>query len=304
MAEALALVSPIVLALGLGAVAGPILRRGATETGPGIELAGSGFLRAGVALLGLQVSLADVAKLGGAGVLVAAGTIAATVVGTVYLGRWLRVDAKLSLLISAGTGICGASAIVALNEVVKARPEQVSYAVGTVTVLGTAALVAIPVVGGSVLSLDDELCALWVGASVHEVAQVAAAAAVISPSAVATAALMKLTRVALLGPTVAAVALWRNRSGAALELPLFLYAFFVLVLLHSVIALPPWVLDAARVASALLLTSALAALGAQLRLRALSAVGPRPLLLAVLVSILAAVFSLCLLVLLGDATGA
>lgn len=284
--------SAAILAMGIGALLAPVARRRAA-TRPGVECAASTLLRAGIVLLGLSIALGDLGRLGVAGVAIAAGTLVATLAATRLLAPRLGVADDLALLIGVGSAICGASAIAAMQPVARAREEDVGYAVATVSLFGTAAMLLVPVLGPA-LGLDAEATGLWAGASIHEVAQVAGAGAAISAGALKLATLVKLARVALLAPAVAASAAGRRCPRAGAGMPPFLLAFAGCVLLRTFVPLPAVLLDAAHVASGLLLAAGLAALGLRLDLGALRVAGPRPLVLGLAASLIASLVALAL----------
>src|SRR5688500_1294884 len=141
------------------------------------------LLRTGVVLLGLQLSVVQLLNLG-PGVLVAIlATVSVTFFGTVLLGRRLRLPRGLYILVASGFSICGASAIAAVEGRVDREDEHVATSVALVTLYGTLAMVALPLLDAS---------PQWIGLSVHEVAQVAAAA---PASGVATAMAVKLGQI-------------------------------------------------------------------------------------------------------------
>jgi uncharacterized integral membrane protein (TIGR00698 family) len=276
-------VSALIFAMGLGVLLAPLAVR-RTTAAPGIAFASRPLLRAGVALLGLRISLHAVSGLGVRGVAVAVGVVVITMGLTILLARLLGVDPSLAILIAAGSAICGASAIAAMQGVAKADEDRVGYAIGTVTLFGSLAMLTIPYVLVPQLGLSDRLGGLWAGASIHEVAQVAAAGAAISPAALKIAALMKLTRVVLLAPTVAIAAWMRGgkdeaTTGSALPVPGFVLAFLALVVLRTVVSVPQVVLSIDNWAVTILLGGALAALGLKTTLASFRAAGGRPLLL-------------------------
>jgi uncharacterized integral membrane protein (TIGR00698 family) len=276
-------VSALIFAMGLGVLLAPLAVR-RTAAAPGIAFASRPLLRAGVALLGLRISLHAVSGLGVRGVAVAVGVVVITMGLTILLARLLGVDPSLAILIAAGSAICGASAIAAMQGVAKADEDRVGYAIGTVTLFGSLAMLTIPYVLVPQLGLSDRLGGLWAGASIHEVAQVAAAGAAISPAALKIAALMKLTRVVLLAPTVAIAAWMRGgkdeaTTGSALPVPGFVLAFLALVVLRTVVTVPQVVLSIDGWAVTILLGGALAALGLKTTLASFRAAGGRPLLL-------------------------
>ena len=276
-------ISALIFAMGLGVLLAPLAAR-RPGAAPGIAFASRPLLRAGVALLGLRISLHAVSGLGIRGIAVAVGVVVITMCVTVLLGRMLGVDPSLAILIGAGSAICGASAIAAMQGVARADEDRVGYAIGTVTLFGSLAMLTIPYVLVPAFGMSDRLGGLWAGASIHEVAQVAAAGAALSPAALKIAALMKLTRVVLLAPTVAIAAWMRGgkeglSSTGGLPVPGFVLAFLALVVVRTVVDVPPVVLRIDEWAVTILLGGALAALGLKTTIASFRAAGGRPLLL-------------------------
>ena len=250
----------------------------------GISLAGKSLLRVAVALLGLQLTLRDISDIGLSGLLVAALAVVLTYLFTLFVGRTLKVDTRLTHLIAAGTSICGASAVAATNTVVKARDEDVSYAVGCVTLFGTIAMVCFPIVNEWLL-LGPRLYGIWTGASVHEVAQVVGAAFQGGAEAGHFGVVTKLTRVLMLAPVIVVLgnlmtSAAPGRTRAQANVPAFVIAFIVLAVANSIDLIPGPVSQPLVAITPVLLTAALGALGLGTSFRALRAEGTRPLLLA------------------------
>jgi uncharacterized integral membrane protein (TIGR00698 family) len=292
--------SPLIWAMAVGAALGPLARRSRANAA-GVRIAARPLLRAGVALLGLRISLGDLAGLGARGLVLAALVITVTMATTTWLARPMRVQRELGLLIATGSAICGASAIAAMESVTKADEEQVGYAIATVTIFGTLAMIVLPPVAIHVVGLSPESAGLWVGASIHEVAQVTGAGAAISVAALKLATLIKLARVVMLAPAVAATAALRGdhrgkRHGPAV--PTFVLAFLGFALLRTLVPLPPELITLATVLATGLLAAALAGLGLQLRVGALRRCGPRPLLLGLASWLIAAITSLTVVLIL------
>lgn len=240
-------------------------------------------LRLGIVLLGLQVTLAEIVAIGWAGLAILTFAVAATFVLTIWMGRQLGVPRGLTTLIAAGTSVCGASAIVAANTVVRDEDESVAYALATVTLFGTIAMFGYPVLA-SALPLTELAYGLWSGASVHEVAQVVAAGFARGETSGEFATVTKLARVLMLAPLVLLMGLWAQRlssrsdagSGRA-PMPWFVFGFLGMVLLAGT----GWIADewrsTANLATQALLAFALAAVGLETDLRKLVAQGWRPL---------------------------
>jgi uncharacterized integral membrane protein (TIGR00698 family) len=244
-------------------------------------------LRFAIILLGLQLSLSQVVEVGGAGLAIIASTLAATFLFTVWLGRRLGVERKLSELIAAGTSICGASAVVATNAVTRASDEDVAYAVACVTVFGSASMLLYPVLEG-LLQLTPHAFGLWAGASVHEIAQVVAAAFQNGVDSGNFAMIAKLSRVMLLAPMILALSCFsagkpqtdriEGSKRRSVPVPWFVLGFVVMMLLNSIDVIPhpekAWLVQT----TTFLLTVALAAMGLETDVGKLRAKGGKPLL--------------------------
>ncbi|MBM4192140.1 MAG: putative sulfate exporter family transporter [Gammaproteobacteria bacterium] len=249
-------------------------------------------LRAGIILLGLQVTLAETLEIGIPGLLILAFALLGTFLLTQRLGARLGVRPGLATLIATGTGICGASAIVAANTVVRDDEEIVAYALATVTFFGTLAMFAYPMIG-NLLGLDARSYGLWTGASVHEVAQVIAAGFARGEAAGEFATVAKLARVLMLAPLVIGMGLWAQRQLARREgtdtaaqgrapMPWFVFGFLGMVLLSGSGWVPTEAKQIAAPTAQALLALALAAVGLETDIRKLVAQGWQPLALGAL----------------------
>ena len=179
---------------------------------PGLRTAAGPVLKLGVVLLGLDLVFPDILALGFKALLVVVAVVAITFFGTRWAGRRLGISDDLSLLVATGFSICGVSAIAAANGVIDADEDEVAFSVALVTLCGTLAIVVLPPLRGP-LGLDDEQFGAWVGASVHDVAQVVATSSTAGSIALATAIVVKLTRVMLLAPLIAGIAVTHRRGG-------------------------------------------------------------------------------------------
>jgi uncharacterized integral membrane protein (TIGR00698 family) len=168
---------------------------------PGVVFSMRRILRFAIVLLGLQLSLAQVATVGIVGLAIIAVTLAATFAFTAWLGRRVGIDRKLAELIGAGTSICGASAVIATNTVTRASDEDVAYAVACVTVFGSVSALLYPGLA-ELLQLTPRAFGLWTGASIHEIAQVVAAAFQNGADSGNFGTIAKLSRVILLAPMI------------------------------------------------------------------------------------------------------
>ncbi|MCG5240398.1 YeiH family protein [Azospirillum doebereinerae] len=289
-------VSPLVLAVLLGmALRGVVGGREALR--PGIAFTVRPLLRGAVVLLGAQVTAAQVWALGGAGLAVVAASLAASLWFTGQLGRLLGVEPRLARLIGAGTSICGASAVLAVNSVTRAEEEDVAYAIACVTLCGTLSMLAYPPLAEA-LALNPHVFGLWAGASIHEVGQAVATAFQDGREAGEIGTIAKLWRVMLLAPVVIGLgAALARRDGAATgavpaPLPWFVAGFIGLIALNSAGLVPEMLRGWAGQAAPFLLAMALGAMGLDADPSKLLARGPRPLLLGLGATLFLACFSL------------
>ncbi len=296
--------SPMILAIVLGMAFHNLIGTPSFAK-PGIAFSMRRLLRAAIVLLGFQLTLTQVGEVGGRGLLVIATTLTATFLFTVWLGRLLKVDRKLTRLIAAGTSICGASAIIATNTVTDAHDEDVAYAVACVTVFGSVAMFAYPLLP-PLLHLDPHAYGLWSGASIHEIAQVVAASFQNGQRAGEFGTIVKLARVMLLAPVVFTLGLQDrfllNRGSAKAvrpPLPWFVLGFIAIVALNSVVSIPAAASKAIALFTTFLLSIALAAMGLETDISKLYAKGLRPALLGALAFLFIAAFSLTLIKLMG-----
>lgn len=298
--------SPLIIAILIGLAFHNLVGTPAIAK-PGVSFSLKRVLRAGIVLLGLQLTAQQVIAVGGVGVALIIATLLATFAFTTWLGRALRVDAGLTQLIAAGSSICGASAVIATNTVTRARDEDVAYAVACVTIFGSLSMVLMPLVGG-LLNMGPHAFGLWTGASIHEVAQVVAAAYARGQESGEFGTIAKLTRVMMLAPMVlmlgaAAARRLRKHGGessrAAPPVPWFVVGFVAMVGLASTGWVPEVTAPFTTGTTQFLLATALAAMGLETDMRKLAAEGLRPALLGAGAWVFISLFSLGLVLMLA-----
>lgn len=260
------------------------------RVGPGLELVAVKALRLGVALLGLRLTVADVASLGWTPVLLVVCAVLATLLFGVVLGRLLGCERQLGVLTGGSVAICGASAAMAISSVLPKGPDtqrQTLFTIIGVTSLSTIAMVLYPIIG-DVLQFNDQEMGIFIGATIHDVAQVVGAGYSVSPTTGDLGTFIKLLRVAMLVPIVLVIGIiFRNKVSAAADrekapaFPLFLIGFIVLFAINSTGLIPGDVIQpVANLAPALLLV-AIAALGIRTSMQEVMTIGLKPVLLIV-----------------------
>lgn len=293
------ILSPMILAILIGIAFHNLIGTPARAKA-GITFSLRRILRFSIILLGLQLTASQVAEVGATGVALIVVTLVATFVFTKWFGALIGVDRKLAELIAAGTSICGASAVIATNTVTQAHDEDVAYAVAGVTVFGSIAMFVYPLLP-DLLHLSPHAYGLWSGASIHEIAQVVAAAYQDGEQAGYFGTIAKLSRVILLAPLVIALGVIASRrlgktgsKGKAPPMPWFVLGFVALVVVNSLVAIPAAAKDVLVPATAFLLSVALAAMGLETDIAKLKRKGLRPLLLGLAASVFISGLSLIL----------
>ncbi len=258
---------------------------------PGIEFSARSVLRLGVALLGARISFDLLAGLGWQVIALVIGGVIATVLFGLIGARLLGRGWRLALLTSGSVAICGASAAMAIAAVLPKNQHSernLIFTVLSVTLLSTLAMIVYPLVAGG-LALDDRATGIFLGATIHDVAQVVGAGFSVSEEAGETATLVKLIRVSLLAPMVlifglAIVALGIRQTAEGGRPPLvpgFILAFLALATLNSFQAIPAVIADELAAVSRWALLTAIAAVGMKTSLRRIRDIGGQAIVLIV-----------------------
>jgi uncharacterized integral membrane protein (TIGR00698 family) len=249
----------------------------------GIRFASRSILRFGVALLGLRITTGDVMELGWPVAALIVVSVAATILVGGLIGRAFGLKGGQSILSAGAVAICGASAALAIASVLpshKDHERNTILTVAGVTALSTLAMVFYPVFV-TYLQYDNATAGIFLGATIHDVAQVVGAGYIISDQTGEISTLVKLIRVACLVPVVITISLLLHRrrsadAGNAPLLPWFLVAFVVLVIVNSLGWVPADAHTMLTPVSSWCLLTAVAALGVKTSLKALTDVGPAP----------------------------
>ena len=266
---------------------------------PGIQIASTTVLRAGVALLGLRITIAQVEALGWHTILLVVGTVALTIAAGIAAAKALRLGTALGTLTGGAVAICGASAALAIASILpkhKNAERDASFTVIGVTTLSTLAMIVYPIVVAS-LGLDHRGAGVFLGGTIHDVAQVVGAGYTLSQETGDTATIVKLLRVAMLLPVCLVIGLALHVRGAtaahaAPVLPWFAVAFAALVVVTSLGWIPASAIEAGSIISRWCLVTAIAAIGMKTSLKALVDMGLRPVMLMVAETVFLAVLVL------------
>ncbi len=253
----------------------------------GIHFAASTVLRIGVALLGLRITFNEIAALGlNTGLMIVAAVVLTIAFGAIFV-RFTSADTRFGILTGGAVAICGASAALAIAAVLPRganHDRDTSFTVIGVTALSTIAMVIYPIISRA-LGFDAHQAGIFIGGTIHDVAQVVGAGYSIGKEAGDTATIVKLLRVAMLLPVILVLSLMMHRGVDKASrpplLPWFAVAFGLLVAVNSLIDLPKPLTQAAGELSRFALVVAIAAIGMKTSLKELTVLGLRPVLLMV-----------------------
>lgn len=280
-------VSAAIVAIFLGAMAGNLLPLSKAVLA-GAKHAARRVIPATIVLTGATLSLSHAAAVGSRAFVIVCATMTAAMVSAMALGRMLGVWTRTSVLIGAGTAICGNSAIVAVAPLIDAEDRDVMLSIGAINVLGLVLMFVSPLLG-AMLGMSDQGYGVWAGSTIHAVPQAIAAGFAFSEKAGGMATLVKLVRVALLAPLLLALAFAyaRTRKDRVTVhygrlVPSFLWGFFALFALNSLGWLPTLQFasgvsvssaDMLEQAGSILLALAMAAMGLEVNLKLFRKVG-------------------------------
>ncbi len=286
---------------------------------PGFRFSFQAVLRTAIVLLGATFSFHQVLQIGGKAVALIVVLMAIALAAAHLLGRATGMPGRLATLIGVGTAVCGNSAIAATAPVIRARDDEVSFAIATNTVFGTLAVLLYPVIG-RLVHMGDAAFGTWAGTAVNDTSQVVAAGFAYGDAAGRVATAVKLTRNALMGVVILAIGIAYARSGAEVgsgggawgrlkqSFPLFVLGFLAMALLNTVgffvwvsaktqVDAPRFLLEASRA----LILVALAGVGLSTRLESMRKTGLKPFLIGLGVAALTSGASLLLIRIFGPA---
>lgn len=285
--------SPLVIAIILGMIYGSTLRRHLPhEWTPGIQFCAKKILRFAIVLYGFRLSFQEVYQVGLHGFTLDLAIVFLTMVVGVIVGvKVFKLDRDIAILISSGAAICGAAAVLATEGVLKSEPYKAAFAVITVVLFGTIGMFLYPFLQHmNYLGLNETQYGIYVGATIHEVAQVVVAGAAVSPESGNIAVIVKMTRVMLLAPMLIVLGFYianfcktdqraqegNKISSAFKSIPWFAVMFIVVVGFNSLHLLPQNGLVLINGIDTFLLTMAMAALGIETNFIKVKQIGLKP----------------------------
>jgi uncharacterized integral membrane protein (TIGR00698 family) len=280
-------ISALTLAIVIGIAAGnTVFPKIASHCVEGVDFSKARLLRLGIILYGFRITFQQIGDIGWSGIVIDVLVIALTFTLAVQLGtRLFNLDRQTSMLIGAGSSICGAAAVMAAEPVVHGQAHKVSVAVATVVIFGTVGMFLYPLLYPH-LHFSETAYGLYAGSTIHEVAQVVVAGRAVSEQAAATAVIEKMLRVMMLAPFLLVLS---SRIGgqegdadkkAKIVIPWFAVMFIAVSGINSLNVLPAWLVAGIIQVDTALLAMAMAALGLRTHVGAIRQAGLKPILLA------------------------
>lgn len=282
----------------------------------GIKFTSKKILKLAIILLGLSLNIKTILSVGKMSLLVMIFTLITCFGGGYFIGRLLGLNWKLSNLISAGTGICGGSAIAAIAPTIDADDNDVAYAMSATFLFDMAMIVLFPIMGMA-LQMSDQAFGIWAGTAVNDTSSVVATGYAFSDAAGEYATMVKLTRTLAIIPTVVIFAfiqlrlkkkeaLANNENGSELKanfkitkiFPWFILGFLAMAVLASIAPIPEVIITNTKSISKFLMVCALSAIGLNTSFSSMKKSGIRPMIhgfiISALVVIVALVVEICM----------
>ena len=276
----------------------------------GIKFTSKKILKFAIILLGLSLNITTILNVGRMSLTVMIFTLLTCFGGGYFIGKALGLNWKLSNLISAGTGICGGSAIAAIAPTIDADDSDVAYAMSATFLFDMAMIVLFPIMGQA-MGMSDQAFGIWAGTAVNDTSSVVATGYAFSEGAGDFATMVKLTRTLAIIPTVITFAfiqlrlkrkeaLANNENGSELKanfsitkiFPGFILGFLAMSIVASLFTIPAEVLSFTKTASKFLMVCALAAIGLNTSFSGLKKSGIRPMVHGFIISALVVVVAL------------
>ncbi|MBU2713003.1 YeiH family protein [Zooshikella harenae] len=286
--------SPLPLAIFLGILLGHLCSHdSSSKAAPFLSFCQKKLLKLGIVLFGFSLSIQQIIAVGWQAIFLDI-IIIITIFGIgAFIGiRILKLPRDVAILTSVGSAICGAAAILATEATLKARQQHVTTAIATVILFGTLAMMSYPIIYQYV-SFNEQTFGIYIGSTVHEVAQAVAAGQSISADTMQTAVVVKLIRVMLLAPFILILSTLLSRinksthaTSTTITIPWFVFWFILAAGINSYAELPTIITNTCTFSSQLLLSIAMAALGFQTNYNAIKSIGIKPILLASILFVL------------------
>ncbi|WP_052504416.1 YeiH family protein [Rossellomorea aquimaris] len=266
---------------------------------PGIQFTLKTLLKVAIVFLGVGLSLYDILHIGQRALWVIFLSVSVGITVTYFIGKWLRIDKRLSLLIGIGTSICGATAISAVKGIIGAKENETAYALSTIVFFNLIAFITYPIIG-YLLHMSELSFGIWAGTAVHDTSSAIAVGYAFGDEAGEVATTVKLARTLFLIPVMFCLPfILRTRKEGESQykkvFPWFIFLFLGISLLHTFGLIPVAIESILEISSKFMIIMVMAAVGLQVRIKDITQLGFKPLLTGLIASITCAFISLFLI---------
>jgi len=284
-------ISPLIIGIIIGVFYANTLRsKLPPEWVPGILFSTKTLLRVAIIFYGFRLTFQNIAEVGLHGILISAIMVITTfIIGYLVGTKVFKFDKETTILISAGSSICGAAAILATEPVLKSKPYKSVIAVSTVVIFGTISMFLYPIFyNAGYIPFGDTEMGLFIGGTIHEVAHVVGAGNAINDSVATTAVIVKMIRVMMIAPFLIVLSIWlvrtskkiSNKAKTKITIPWFAVLFIVVAGFNSLNIIPQNIISNINSVDTFLLTMAMTALGMETNVKKFAGVGFKPIYIA------------------------
>ncbi|MEK7434324.1 MAG: YeiH family protein [Cyanobacteriota bacterium] len=277
-------INPFIISIFIGVLVGNFFTL-PERLRPGLTFTSKKLLRLAIILLGFKITINEILTLGVNSILVITISVISCFLFTVWFGTKIGLDRKLAILLASGTSICGASAIIATNEIIKSDDKDSAIGIAIISIVGTVSMLLYPILF-YYLKLNENFYSVWVGSSIQEVAQVVGAGFSINDQVGKLSSMIKMSRVTFIVPVTFLLVLSEFRKSNSekkekfkvsnLNIPWFVLIFVGIIFFNSLNILPSEIIKNIVYLDNILLTSAMFCLGLGITLSKLKAAGIKP----------------------------
>lgn len=273
----------------------------------GIEYTMKRLLKLAIILLGFSLSLAQVLAVGTSSLAIIIVSVISGLLLTYWIGKAFGLYGNTSILIGVGTAICGATAIAATAPILKAKEEELTYAINTIFAFNVIAIMLYPLIG-QLLAMPDNYFGIWAGTAIHDTSSVVAAGYVYSDEAGATATVVKLVRTLMLIPVSLILAIYvsmkmkkenKSEATAAVQIrkifPYFILFFVGAAILNTLFSIPTTYTEASTDIAKFLIVMVMVSVGLKTDLKMIKKLGVKPLLVGLIASLIMGMVSISLI---------
>ncbi len=280
-------ISPLIIGIVLGIIYANTLRHHIpSEWGPGIQFSAKTLLRMAIVFYGFRITFQEIAEVGVEGFVVSFLMVSTTFIIGSYVGiKYFKMDKDLAFLTASGSAVCGAAAVLATEPITKSESYKSAIAVSTVVLYGTIAMFIYPILYKmGIFDMDTKTMGIYVGGTIHEVAQVVAVGGAVGGEGANSAVLVKMTRVVMIVPLLLALGYYIKKTAenisseekTKVSVPWFVLGFIGMIALNSLVSFPSSVVNTINSIDTFMLTMAMTALGMGTYLEKFKTTGATP----------------------------